>query len=1427
MKKYLKITLVLFSICLVCALATAGVNLFTAPKIAEYQEEQKMAAYMELFEGMSASNSEFITEGFTSSYVKEKVIVKDEAGNNLGYGMQVSGTNQYGAITLVVALDNEGNLKSIKCTENGQTKLATELTNWAQNDFTSGMSAEECQNVAVVSGATYGSNLIKNLIAAAFAEAGIMSPIQEKLVGIFGDSVDMGNTTEDTTFIYAQQITLGYEVKDGNNNVLGYYYEVNVANRFGNVSIEVALNSNYSVKSVGTITINQTGGRDESLVGYTDKFTNNMTASDVLNTEVVASATLGSNAIKYGILAAINEAQNKFDEDLALRIMFNNSFANFAESTTNKIENVDKYVDVKNSAGEVIGHGISVKDSNEYGEIGLYVGIKSNNTLAGIFITANGQTNGKNESLSDYMNSFTSGMTGTEAISVDAFAEATIASNTTKDLLATAFEQVTGERPQLGYDSYYEKAFEGVDLSKSQVIEEFKSENISEGMILCDASGNVLGNVYIISGTNELNGTLTLMVAVKTDGKLQGVQDISNVQTGTASGLLDDYHNSFTAGMSQSDVESVGTVSGATIGSNHYKSLVIECMSEVESYDSYYETLFGDATFEVINNANRSNIIQAVTAKKGETVLGYAYIIRLENEYGYNIICVGLDKDGNYKDVLDVENNHSDVDSWTDENPNVFTSGMTQEQITNIKYDAVADGSYTIESIKLAILIAMDANKNTLTESISDEIYIKTLFDATVMGRSEKLTTITNNVITKAYKLKGFEGYDGKTVKDLGYVYFLTVENEDILMSLVVGIDDEGKYVGSIMINYETKAQTNINGSFSDTLQGRVNTYLTDLVGMNDSEIKTAPYFEGGSYASQLVKYALRSCIAESNNKTFTKPNLYNDNQIYIDALGDVDLTSAIRLPEGENEFLYPETISGIKLADGSYAYIIKGMDVYSRNYILVHLAKDGSLISIYDVENNHGSISGVLDFFDSGMSEEDVNKIDYNPTNDAEAHSSYTVEMTRLAILIAMQEFKTTASNIVDYERAVKDLYPFAIYTRGINLLDSVVDEEIKFAMEVKGVSNYVAGQTLGYAFVRNNVMVAMNIYGTYQGYIALGDITSEEKTFYDSLKPNMTKQEILELTGSEEAKNNIVAIINETFNFAKLTDYDEKIADIFENYSKADSILLNIINPNDVLTSVHIKDSDGSDLGYVYVVYLTNIYGAGDGSLGYNKILVSLNADGTFNKVLDLGNNHSDVDDWTSTNPNVFVSGMTADEITKIKYDAVADASYTIETIKLAIMIAMNEYGETNNSAYEAAARKVFPGMVAGRSEILKDLSEDIDFGYHVIGATGSFDGNPTSDLGYFFVVSGKHRRGDLILGIGIDNEGKLVGINIIKNGQTASWPQKIADYVASFTSGMTASDVANKETVAGATLGTQLVKDLLAKAFNAYETLKGGNN
>ena len=99
--------------------------------------------------------------------------------------------------------------------------------------------------------------------------------------------------------------------------------------------------------------------------------------------------------------------------------------------------------------------------------------------------------------------------------------------------------------------------------------------------------------------------------------------------------------------------------------------------------------------------------------------------------------------------------------------------------------------------------------------------------------------------------------------------------------------------------------------------------------------------------------------------------------------------------------------------------------------------------------------------------------------------------------------------------------------------------------------------------------------------------------------------------------------------------------------------------------------------------------------------------------------------------------------------------------------------------------------------------------------------------ADLGYFLVVTGENKFGVITLGVGIDTEGKLVGISIIENGQTGGRATKIVEYVAQFTAGMTADEVAAVETTANATFGTQLVKDLLAKAFSASETLKGGNN
>lgn len=1564
MKKYLKITIVLFSICLVCALAVAGVNTFTAPKIEEYQNQLKMEAYQGLFPNMDAATTTFTNEGFKSSYVKEKAVVKDASGQDLGLGFQVSGSNSYGSITLVVALDTEGNLLGLSCTENTQTGGRNTMINEYLTQFTTGMTAEEVADHPVYSGATFGSNLVKNLLAAAFSEAGIMSEIQETLVGIFGDNVDMAQTVEKTSLIYAQQVETGYTVKDSAGTVLGYYYVVNMSNRFGNINVAVSLNPDFTVKQIDQIDVTQRPyGQDPNKTDTTQiakDFISGIQAGssydDVNGLATVSKATVSTTSAKAAVLVAIKEAQNTFDENLALRIMFYN-YANVTEVTEGKLDSVDKYQDVTKEDGTSLGKAVVVNGTNTYGNIKLYIGINSSNALAGIFILENTQTAGRADSLTNYLPEFTSGMTGMEAISVPNYSGASFASTTTKDLIATAFEQVTGERPSLGYDSYYEAAFEGVDLSKSTDITEFKSENISEGKVLCDASGNILGYAYVISSTNEMDGELTLMVAVQPSGKLQGVQDINNAQTGTATGLLDDYYTNFTAGMSSADVNNVSSVSGATIGSNQYKTLVTTAMAEVETYNGYYEDIFGeDVTFEEISSLNREEIIQGVKVTKDETILGYAYIIRLENPYGYNVMCVALNANGTFKKLVDVENNHANLTDIA----TVFEDGSNMEQIIaqgNSDKAIEIGASYTSEIATLGIKIAMDACSGNLTESVSDEIYIKTLFSYAVMRRCEELETITNSPITKAYKVVGVSNFvPGQT---LGYVYFITVENEDILMSLVVGVDTNHNYVGSIITKYETKVSHGVGNSFSDTLQGKVTSYLAELVGMSDSEIKNAPYYETASYASQLVKYALRLCIAESNNVAMARPNLYSDSQIYLNAIDGLDLLSTTRI----DSFLYPNIISGIRLADGSQAYIVDIINGYSHNYILVYLDSSNKLISLYDVENNHGAISSVSSLFTSGMTLEQIEEIKYNTQADA----SFTSEMTKLAVKMAMTQAMNSENNEVVYENAAKEIFPLMVMGR--SEVVTPTNQDIAYGIKAVGVIGYTNGQTLGYAFAIDGVMIGVNTLGAYAGYYVFGDATEAAKSFYASLTSGMTYAEVNALTGDESAKANVLAVLDEARQYTNLTAYDSYILEVFPDYAAASSELItdNVKNKKEILAAINVKDVNGDLLGYAFAIYLANAYGT-------NTMLIALNVDGTFNKALDIANTHSNIDSWQNENKDIFVSGMTAEEIENIRYDNVSDGSFTIESIKLAIKIAMNEVAvDGNTSAYEAAAKKIFPGMVAGRSTVLTEFkNSNVLYGYQVVGATGQYDGNPTSqlgyvyiirlenayghnvmavglntdgtfkalvdvdnnhadlteiagvfeegstmeqiiaqgnsddaitigasftseiatlgikiamnevaetvnneiayemyakqvfsymvlrrseklstlpanvtfgykvvgvanfqpgkDLGYFFVISGSNKYGTITLGVGIDTTGKLAGIAAIEINQTGGRAQKIKDYLTQFTAGMTADEVAALDTVANATLGSNVVKEILANAFAAYTSLtstEGGSN
>ena len=1418
MKKYVKIAVVLTSICLVCALLVAGVNLFTAPKIEEYQKQLTMEAYMEFFPTMDANNSIIVEDGFKSSYVKEKMTVKDANGADIGIGIKVSGRNSYGVITLIVGLDLDGKLIGISCTENGQTKSAAELTAWAENDFTAGMTTDDVTDLPIVSGATFGSNLIKTLVQAAFSEAGILTEVQKDIVSIFGESVDFEKSIVDTNLIYANQIADGYTVKDTSDTLLGYYYDVRVNNKFGYVEVGVGLNSDYSVKTVNPVDIKQTNGKDKVITDYLPSFTNGMTASDVEGVDVVSGATFGSDSAKYAILVAINEAKSNFDETLALNIMF----GDYTETDELKasVEGVNKYFDVLKD-GNSLGKVVEVSGSNKYGAISLYVGLKESDLgakLAGVFVLENGQTAGKDESLGKFIYNVTPGMSGSEMLGVEAISGATYAANTTKDLIASAFEQVTGERPKVGYDEEYQSLFTGVDLTKSKEYNiSALDEQFEEAKELYDKDGNLLGYGFVLTSTpNKFDGTLTLMVGVSPTAKLQKVIMLANNQTGGYGSLLDGYENNFSVGMTASDVDSVANATPDSPGSIQFKSLVKLALEAVVSYDEYYLTIFGeDVTYEVLENVTVSEVLQAVEVKKDNTVLGKAYIVRVENAYGYNVMCVGVNNDGTFKQVLDVENNHSNVDDFTSENPDIFKPGMSSEDINKINYnptnDPEAHSSFTIENIRLGILIALDVNKNnSLSESVLDETYIKTLFPYVVMTRSSKLTgDFKNSAIYKGYEIVGTSGENG--VK-LGYVYFLNVENNDIYMSLVIGVDMDGNYVGGIIQEYQTKESSvvNVNGSFMDTLRSRVNTYLNSLAGSNENEIKNALLLEGASYASQLVKYGVRLALNEKANKTLGAIDLYNNSQIYLNAIDNLDLTNV----EVLKDFKYENTLAGIRnLADDSKVYIIDVKNVYTHNYILVHVNKNNRLINIYDVENNHAALDNVKPLFKENMTYSQVDEIKYN---SLDGDSSYSVELTKLAVKIALKEASGEVSTDILYENYVKELFPFVVMTRSSNL--TIEDESFTYGLRVVGVKNYQAGILLGYVLVRNNVMMAFDENFNYVGYKAVAILSEDEQSFYDSLTVGLNLEGLNALSGNETAKNNAIKLFEEVKNHGDLGSYDEFVLKSFKDYDPKTSSLLAVKNEDFILEAYNVCNANKELLGYSYVVSLSNAY-------GYNIMLVSLDVNYKLVAVLDIENNHSNIDDFTSENPNVFKPGMSSEDINKINYnptnDPEAHSSFTVEVIRLGILLAMQEAGINNNSVYENSAKLIYSYMVATRSEVL--TIDGIAYAYKVMGTA---NGSDNSLLGYYFAVSGDNKFGNITIGVGIDTNGKVVGANYINLGQTGGRDQKLEDYLDKFT-GKAEAEVAGVDVVSGATVGSDLIKSLFTKAFEAYKSVEGGNN
>lgn len=100
-------------------------------------------------------------------------------------------------------------------------------------------------------------------------------------------------------------------------------------------------------------------------------------------------------------------------------------------------------------------------------------------------------------------------------------------------------------------------------------------------------------------------------------------------------------------------------------------------------------------------------------------------------------------------------------------------------------------------------------------------------------------------------------------------------------------------------------------------------------------------------------------------------------------------------------------------------------------------------------------------------------------------------------------------------------------------------------------------------------------------------------------------------------------------------------------------------------------------------------------------------------------------------------------------------------------------------------------------------------------------------TSGAGYAFKVTDKGFGGAIVVMVGIDADGNMTGIQLLEHSETPGLGTKAGQ--PAFTDkfiGVSEADLSKVDTISGATVTSSAVKRCAATAYEAFNSLEGGN-
>ena len=274
----------------------------------------------------------------------------------------------------------------------------------------------------------------------------------------------------------------------------------------------------------------------------------------------------------------------------------------------------------------------------------------------------------------------------------------------------------------------------------------------------------------------------------------------------------------------------------------------------------------------------------------------------------------------------------------------------------------------------------------------------------------------------------------------------------------------------------------------------------------------------------------------------------------------------------------------------------------------------------------------------------------------------------------------------------------------------------------------------------------------------------------------------------------------------------------EMFENYSGLQSEIASKPSNNLLTKKVVAKNGTGKKLGYVYeaVYSYDNPWGGTD---KYTAI-IGVNTSNELVGIKVISVKHSSWQDAAGIVEqyveNKYQAGMTKEDVANI--DLTGGATGIAGFIQKMTLAAIGDASGNNVANEDKDAnliKNIYSTFDVSKSEVITKDFVNMSVQKKVVVK----DSNE-SVLGYVYKVSGAHEYGSLVVLVAIDADGKLAGVELAKNGQTAGTGSSIKILVDNeYKSGLGLDEIEDINAAAGATMGSELLKELVRTAFDEH--------